>query len=70
MKKNTGLICSNCQPIYVGDKFRVQEHQNECCEHWVICEVRVNPDCRCGYGLYDIKTDKLIANAAIASYRV
>ena len=70
MKKDTGLICSSCLPIYVGDKFKVQRHQNECCEHWVICEVRVNSDCRCGYGLHDVETGELIANAAIASYRI
>jgi hypothetical protein len=68
-KIDTGLICCNCKPVYVGDKFMVQEHSNECCQHWILCEVRINPDCRCGYGLHDIETGKLIANAAIANYR-
>lgn len=66
---NTGLIDSNCKPIFVKDKFVVKRHQNECCEHNVICEVRVDPTCRCGYGLYEIDTDNLIANAAIANIR-
>ena len=65
----TGLECSNATPIYVGDLFEVPRHQNECCNHIVICEVIVNEKCRCGYGLHDIKTGELIANAEIASYR-
>jgi hypothetical protein len=69
-KKDTGLIDCNCLPVLVGDKFRVREHQNECCEHWVICEVKEDPACRCGYGLFSIETGKLIANAAIANYRI
>ena len=64
-----GLYDMNCKPIYVGDKFIVPRHQNECCNHMVICEVRVNTDCRCGYGLHDIETGELITNAAIANER-
>jgi len=70
MEKNTRLVCSNSEPIYVGDKFRIQEHQNPCCEHWIICEVRENPNCHCGYGLYNVKTNEFVCNAAIATYRV
>jgi hypothetical protein len=66
---DTGLIDCGCKPIYVGDKFVVKRHQNECCEHNVICEIRVDPTCRCGYGLYEVGTDNLIANAAIANIR-
>jgi hypothetical protein len=66
---NTGLIDCGCKPIYVGDKFVVKRHANDCCEHNVICEVRVDPACRCGYGLYEVDTDNLIANAAIANIR-
>jgi hypothetical protein len=66
---NTGLIDSFAKPIFVGDKFRVRRHQNICCEHMAICEVRVDPNCRCGYGLFEISTGELIANAEIASDR-
>ena len=69
-EKDTGLICGNAQPIYVGDKFEVTEHQNECCNHLIKCEVKVNSECYSGYGLHDIKTGKLIANAGIATNRI
>lgn len=68
--KDTGLICSGGKPIYVGDKFTVARHQNECCNHYVDCEIQENRECRSGYGLHDIETGKLIANADIASYRI
>jgi hypothetical protein len=70
MGKKTGLICCNALPIYVGDKFHIQKHPNGCCEHWIICEVRENPECSCGFGLYDVKTGEFVCNAAIATYRV
>ncbi len=70
MNKDTGILCSNGQPVLVGDRFEVKEHPNECCNHNIICEVLENNECLCGYGLHDVKTGKLIANASIASYRV
>ena len=65
----TGLECSNAQPIYVGDKFSIQEHQGECCNHWITCVVKVDKKCRSGFGLYEIKTNKFIVNADMACYR-
>lgn len=68
--KDTGLICGNAQPIYVGDRFSVKRHFNECCNHYVDCEVREDPKCRSGYGLYEIKTGEFIVNAEIANDRI
>jgi len=68
--KDTGLICSGAKPIFVGDKFTVTEHDNECCQHWVDCIVKEDKVCTSGFGLFSIETGKLIANAAIACYRI
>ena len=54
-------------PIYLGDRFEIHEHMNGCCNHIVLCEIRINEKCRCGYGLHNVKTGKLISNAEIAS---
>jgi len=70
MKKNTGLICGGAEPIFVGDKFTVTEHDNECCDHWIDCIIKEDKNCKSGYGLFSIKARKLIANAAIACYRI
>lgn len=68
--ENTGLICSGAKPIYVGDKFMIPEHDNECCDHWIDCIIKEDTNCTSGYGLFNIKTGKLIANAGIACYRI
>ena len=67
---DTGLKDANLQPINIGDRYMVKEHPNECCNHNVECEVLENKDCRCGYGLHDIKTGGLIANAEIAGTKL
>lgn len=68
--ENTGLICSGANPIYVGDKFTVPKHDNECCNHWIDCIIQKDINCKSGYGLFSIETGKLITNAAIACYRI
>ena len=70
MSKDTGLYDMFAKPIFVGDKFRVREHNNECCEHWIVCELREDKICSSGYGLFSVKTGKLIANGVIANYRI
>ena len=68
-REKTHLKCKDGLPIYTGDRFSVLRHQNECCNHWVICDVRRNAKCTSGFGLHDIVTDELIADAGIATYR-
>ncbi len=68
---DTGLTCTNGNPIFVGEKFYVNKHiYSECCNHEIICEVRKDEKCRSGYGLYEVKTNKFIVNADMACYRV
>jgi len=64
--KKTELIDMNGDSILVGDRFKIKKHFNECCNHYVICEVKEDKNCLCGFGLFDIKTNKLICNAEIA----
>ena len=63
-----GLVDTYANPIYEGDLFDLQEHQCEYCNHWIVCEVKKDNISACGYGLYEVKTGKYIANAAIANY--
>ena len=69
MKKAiNGLMDTFANFIYEGDRFTMKEHDGECCEHYIICEVKKDDISACGYGLYNIKTGKYLCNAAIANY--
>lgn len=65
----TTLTDNNLQPIYLGDKFEIHRHSNECrhCKPcMVICEIRENSSCTSGYGLHCVKTGELISNGIMA----
>ena len=41
---DTGFIDNHLRPISVGDHMTVPRHRGECCEHFVTCEIRWNPE--------------------------
>jgi len=41
---DTGFVDNGLVPIRVGDYMTVPEHNNQCCEHWVKCEILWNEE--------------------------
>jgi len=40
----TGFKDNNNVKIYGGDKMMFPKHSGECCNHWVLCTVKFNPE--------------------------
>jgi hypothetical protein len=64
MPADTGYTDNHCQHIYEGDQFKIPRHNNECCEHYVLCTIEW--DEKHGTWMMKDKTGEIISGMGIA----